>query len=199
MPPMAPSELRVCRSAAWGALAGRVVLPWALHGERIGPEVLEIGSGAGAMAEELLARHRDVRLAATDLDETMVADAEQRLARFGDRATVRRADATGLPFGDESFDTVLSFAMLHHVIEWEKALAEALRVLRPGGSLVGYDLLATRFNRAVHLVDRSPHRLFSFGELRAVVDDLPVDRAVLVPGLGGLVARFSLRKRGPSS
>ena len=37
--------------------------------------------------------------------------------------------------------TVLSWVMLHHTVEWERALAEAIRVLRPSGQLVGYDLL----------------------------------------------------------
>ena len=199
MPKMARSEVAMCRSAAWGAFAGRVVLPWAVQGEAVGPEVLEIGSGAGAMAEQLLDRRADVRLTATDVDEAMVADAERRLARFGERATVRRADATALPFDEGSFHTILSFIMLHHVVDWEKALAEVFRVLRPGGLLVGYDLLDRSVNRAVHVLDRSPYRLVSWRELRTAVDELPVDRAVLTPGLGGLVARFSLRKRAPST
>lgn len=195
MPKMAESEARFCRSAAWGGFAGRFVLPWALQGERIGPDVLEIGGGAGAMAEQLLTRRPDVRLTATDVDQAMVSAAGERLARFGDRAVVQQADATGLPFPDGSFDTVLSFIMLHHVVDWEKALAEVLRVVRPGGSLVGYDIQPSLVLRLVHVADRSPHRLVSLRELRAAVDDLPVDQAVLRPGMAGLTMRFVLRKR----
>ena len=52
-----------------------------------------------------------------------------------------QADATDLPFDDGRFSLVLSSAMLHHVVGWEQALSEATRVLRPGGRLVGFDLL----------------------------------------------------------
>lgn len=195
MPKMAESESRWCRSGLWGTFAGWYVLPWALQREPIGPEILEIGAGAGAMAEQLLARRAEVRLTTTDVDEAMLAAARQRLARFGDRAVVQQADATGLPFADDSFDTVLSFIMLHHVIEWEKALVEVFRVLRPGGSLVGYDVLSSPLLRFVHVADRSPHRLLSVRELRAALDDLPVDQAVLRPGATGLTVRFVVRKR----
>ncbi len=41
--------------------------------------------------------------------------------------------------------------MLHHVLVWEKALAEAVYVPRPGGLLIGYDLLDTPALRFLHL------------------------------------------------
>jgi len=43
------------------------------------------------------------------------------------------ADAAALPFGDGSFDVVYSYNTFEHVAEPDKALGEALRVLRPGG------------------------------------------------------------------
>jgi SAM-dependent methyltransferase len=79
----------------------------------------------------------------TDYDDAMVAAAERRLVMAGKRVMVRRADATALPFADHSFDMVLSVLMLHHVADRERALAEAARVLRPEGQLVGADLLGT--------------------------------------------------------
>jgi ubiquinone/menaquinone biosynthesis C-methylase UbiE len=66
------------------------------------------------------------------------------LEPFGQRATVTRADAAALPFPDDRFDVVLSFAMFHHVPDWERAVGEAMRVLRLGGTLVGYDLSRIR-------------------------------------------------------
>jgi ubiquinone/menaquinone biosynthesis C-methylase UbiE len=52
-----------------------------------------------------------------DLDQEMVDAASARLAEFGDRVTVRQADATALPFPDGSFDAVLSWIMLHHTTD----------------------------------------------------------------------------------
>jgi ubiquinone/menaquinone biosynthesis C-methylase UbiE len=87
----------------------------------------------------LLARYDRPTMTVTDFDQEMVDAASARLAKFGDRVTVRQADATALPFPDGSFDAVLSWIMLHHTVEWDKALVESVRVLRPGGHVVGYD------------------------------------------------------------
>lgn len=79
--------------------------------------------------------------------------------------TLRSADATAWPFADDSFDSVVSCLMLHHVIEWEAAVAEIARVLKPGGLFVGYDLTRTPAATLVHRVDRSPFRLVNPDEL----------------------------------
>lgn len=194
MPTMSRFEAAFCRSAPWRFAARRVVLPWALQGTKPDGEVLEIGAGSGAMAAELLAGHPDVRMIVTDFDPAMVDSATQRLAGFADRATVRQADATGLPFTDDSFDVVLSWIMLHHTIEWEKALAEAVRVTRPGGRVVGYDLLNTAPFRALHQAEGTRVRMIHFSELRETVSSLPVTQAIISPAFAGLVVRFTLHK-----
>src|SRR6266542_1102195 len=169
MPAMSRFECAFCRGAGWRAFAGRIVLPWALQGERLGGDVLEIGGGGGAMAARLL-------------------------ATSADRASVRQADATQLPFPDDRFDAVLSFIMLHHVIDWEAAVGEAIRVLRPGGVLVGYDLVASRPGRWLHQAKGARHRLMAPRELRDRLADLPTEAVRLRPGLAGLVGRFTARK-----
>src|SRR5438309_8135478 len=121
------------------------------------------------MAAELLAHHDQPSMTVTDFDPEMVDAAAARLAEFGDRVTMRQADATALPFPDESFDAVLSWVMLHHTVEWEKALAEAVRVLRPGGHVVGYDLLSTAPLRLLHRGEHEHEvlRMMRLDELRA--------------------------------
>jgi SAM-dependent methyltransferase len=194
MPTMSRVQSAFCRSGPWRAIAGKGVLPWSLQGFEPHGDALEIGAGSGAMAAELLGRCRQLSLTVTDFDQAMVDVAAARLAEFADRVTVRQADATGLPFPDGSFDAVLSWVMLHHTVQWERALAEAIRVLRPGGHLVGYDLLAAAPLRLLHGGHEDHLRLMSVPELRAVIRELPIEQAILTPGLG-VVVRFLLRKR----
>jgi ubiquinone/menaquinone biosynthesis C-methylase UbiE len=191
---MTPFEQGFCRSAPWRLFARHVVVPWGLQGEQLSGDVLEIGSGSGAMAAELLRRFLDARLTATDYDDSMVEVARDRLRRFGDRVDVQQADASHLPFPDESFDAVVSFIMLHHVIDWEKALAEAVRVLRPGGRLLGFDLLASGPMHWLHQAERSTHRMMRWDELRHEVQGLPL-LGVLNRSPGGITVRFALQKR----
>jgi ubiquinone/menaquinone biosynthesis C-methylase UbiE len=193
VPEMTSLEQGFCRSAPWRWLARRVVLPWALQGEHLSGDILEIGSGSGAMAADVLRRFPHVRLTATDYDDAMVDDARNRLRQFGDRVDVKQADATQLPFPDESFDTVLSFIMLHHVIDWEKALAEAVRVLRPGGRLLGFDLLDNPSAHWFHRAEHSPHRMMRWDELRRETQTLPL-LGTLNSGVGRFTARFDLQK-----
>jgi SAM-dependent methyltransferase len=189
---MTRGERRACQSAPWRWFARRVVLPWALAGEVPTGRVLEIGGGSGAMAVELLERYPNVTMVVTDFDDAMVEDAARRLRVYGQRAEVRQADATALPFEDASFDTVVSFIMLHHTVEWEKALAETTRVLRPGGKLIGYDLLRARPMTMLHHDhgEGDGHRLMELDAVRGVLADLPLRDPSARRSLGGLLVRF---------
>lgn len=190
---MSRLQSTLCRSAPWRATAG-TVLRWSLHGFVPHGEVLEIGAGSGAMAAEVLDRYPAVTaMTVTDVDPAMVEVAAARLARHGARASTQQADATALPFADGTFDVVLSWVMLHHTVGWEQAVAEALRVLKPGGHLVGYDLLATRPLRALHRNDGDRIRLLSLDELRATLGD--AGEATVEPALARQLVRFTIRKR----
>ncbi|WP_458040495.1 MULTISPECIES: class I SAM-dependent methyltransferase [Bacteria] len=191
MPKMSRIETAFCSSSAWGRFTGSVILPWALQGHDPSGDVLELGAGSGATAAALLQRAPGIRLTVTDVDEGMVARARGRLPRPGPR--VERADATALPFDSGSFDFVLSFLMLHHVVNWQAAIAEAARVLRPGGLLLGYDLTASPTAKLIHLVDRSPHRLVQPAELTVTARMEGLEMAVRT-GLVHQVMRFRGRK-----
>lgn len=178
----------------WRAFARRVVVPRVLPTE-IGPDVLEIGCGSGAMAAEVLrARPAIARYVATDVDPAMVEMTRRQLADHGDRAEARVVDASGLPFADGTFDTVVSWLMLHHTITWEQVLADAVRVLRPGGHLVGYDLPDSRRSRVVHRLTRSEVRMIAPEELEAELERLGMSDVVVAPlGIAGAY-RFSARR-----
>jgi ubiquinone/menaquinone biosynthesis C-methylase UbiE len=53
------------------------------------------------------------------------------------------ADATRLPFADCEFDLVHTAKTTHHIRDWPQALAEMVRVLRPGGHLIYRDFVAS--------------------------------------------------------
>ncbi|WP_071289077.1 class I SAM-dependent methyltransferase [Mycolicibacterium llatzerense] len=164
MPVMSKVERAFCCGAMWRTTT-RAVLDM-LPTDRLGDQLLEIGSGSGAIVEGLSAARPGVSITATDLDPVMVDAATQRL-KDDPHVTVQSADATRLPFDDDVFDSVVSCLMMHHVIEWEAAVAEIARVLKPGGLFVGYDLTRTPVATVVHRVDRSPFRLLNPDELVA--------------------------------
>jgi ubiquinone/menaquinone biosynthesis C-methylase UbiE len=102
----------------------------ALEGEKTQPpgRLADVGGGTGNYAAAL----RD-----EGLFDPVVADrSPEMLARAAEKGLeCVQADAQALPFADASFDTAMLVSMLHHVEEPAAALAEARRILRPGGRL----------------------------------------------------------------
>lgn len=90
-------------------------------------DILEIGCGTGEFAARLAEARPGASVLATDLSPRFV---ELTAARG---VEARIADATELPFEDDSFDLVAAMWMLYHVPDLERTLAEVRRVLRPGG------------------------------------------------------------------
>ena len=196
MPETPPSAKATLTSLPYRLIARRIILPWMLQGIQPTGEGLEIGAGVGAMSAQLLTLYPRFRMVATDHDTEMVGMAEQVLAGFGRRARAQRADAAQLPFPDGRFDLVLSAAMLHHVIDWDQALAEAVRVLRPGGKLIGYDMLNTAPIRLIHLGERDTTILLRADQLKAGLAKLELVGLQTRTALAGTVMRFSATKAG---
>lgn len=192
MPVMSSIESASCRSAPWQSFAGRKVLPWALDGHPLSDDVLEIGGGGGAMAAGVASTFPDLRLTVTDVDIAMVDAARSRLSPYRN-VTSKVADVTSMPFADASFDAVTSYLMLHHVIDWNEALVETARVLRPGGAIVGYDLTETRIARWVHKADGSPHRLITAAELVDGLAEAGFTEISVRRSFAGHVMRFQAR------
>ena len=192
MPTMSRFESFVCRSAPWRVMTRRMALPWAMQGLTPTGAVLEIGAGSGAMAEEVLVAYPNTTMTVTDYDTAMVSAAQRRLTRFGDRAAVQQADANALPFEDDSFDTVLTFIMLHQAVTWEQVLAEAVRVLKPGGTLLGYDLVNGWTARTLHTLEGAPFRLICREDLEPALQRLQLERIRVRQN--SLLARFSATK-----
>ncbi len=101
--------------------------------------MLDIGTGTGRMLE-LLAPRVSTALG-VDASRAMLALARTRLAKPGlSHCAVRLADMYRLPLGDAGYDLVLLQMVLHHAEDSPAVLAEAARVLRPGGRLLVIDL-----------------------------------------------------------
>ena len=127
--------------ASWerDTLAAPVV---AFLGRRAGnnartPHALDVATGTGRFAAALLGHPGFTgRVTALDLSARMLAIARAKLAPFGDRATLRHADAQMLEDEDNTFDVVACLEALEFLPDPAGALGELIRVCRPGGLLV---------------------------------------------------------------
>jgi ubiquinone/menaquinone biosynthesis C-methylase UbiE len=137
---MNKNHAKLMPSPEWAAHIQDEVLPLATERVELGADLLELGPGPGAATDWL--RHRVGRLVAVEHEEAAVAKLTERFA--GTNVEVTSGDAAALGFPDASFDTVATCTMLHHVPTralQDKVLAEAFRVLRPGGTFLGSDSL----------------------------------------------------------
>jgi ubiquinone/menaquinone biosynthesis C-methylase UbiE len=99
-------------------------------------DVLEIAVGSG---RNLPYYPREVRLTGVELSPAMLELARARAAELARDVDLRLGDAQALDFPDDSFDTVVSTFSLCSIPDDRKAVAEAKRVLRPGGRLILFE------------------------------------------------------------
>jgi len=93
--------------------------------------VLEIGVGMGADYLEWLRAGADAT--GIDLSAISIERAKRRCVLAGYEPDLRVADAERLPFAADTFDVVYSYGVMHHTPQPAQCLAEAWRVLKPGG------------------------------------------------------------------
>lgn len=142
----------ICGSDRWQSKLETEILPWALDGVDLGERVLEIGPGPGLTCE-ILSR-RIAGITAVELDTRLARRAHERLK--GTTARIVCADGTKLPLKSAAFSGAVCFTMLHHVPSpalQDRLLAEAARVLRPGGVFAGVDSLSSFTMKVLHLWD----------------------------------------------
>ncbi len=99
-------------------------------------DIIDLGSGTGALAAAILAAHPTARVKCVDIDPAMLETARERLAPFAERAELVHAsfDAALPPC-----DAVVASLALHHVPELDRKRALYTRIreaLRPGGCLI---------------------------------------------------------------
>lgn len=108
---------------------------------------LEIGCGNGT-GTKLIKRYFSAKqITGIDLDEKMVQIAVQRNKDAS--ISYKVMDASKLEFPDGYFDGVFDFGILHHIPNWQEALKEIQRVLKPDGELILEDLSIDSFSKDI--------------------------------------------------
>jgi S-adenosylmethionine-diacylgycerolhomoserine-N-methlytransferase len=165
---------------------------------RPGDKALEIGCGTGRNLVKLARAYPQARLFGLDVSREMLASAAASLARAGlsARVALARADATAFDpealFGCAQFERVMISYALSMIPPWRGALARALDVLSPGGSLHLVDFgdcaglpgpFRTGLRRWLAAFDVTPR-----DDLRAALETLSAER--------GLTCAIETRFRG---
>lgn len=156
----------------------------------LGEDILDLGTGTALIPIELCKAVDGCRVMATDMAVHMLELARYNVEVEGltERIELAQADAKCLDFPDASFDAVISNSIIHHIPEPMSCLAEAVRVVRPGGLLFFRDLLRpdteeqVRFlvktyagNENEHqqqMFDDSLRAALSLEEIQTLVDEL---------------------------
>ena len=143
------------RDVAWRNIVAR-------QAAASGDDVLDIATGTGDLAfaiRQAGARH----VTGTDFSEEMIEAAKRKAPKHGRDVTFRIADALNLPFEDGSFDACTVSFGLRNMTDYDAALREMYRVLRPGGTAIVLEM--TPFRRPI----LGPPFRFYFGKVVPVV------------------------------
>jgi 2-polyprenyl-6-hydroxyphenyl methylase / 3-demethylubiquinone-9 3-methyltransferase len=184
----------------WLARARAALVPPASRPDAV---LVDLGCGAGLLAPHLAGkgyRHVGVDLTRSALDQA---------AAHG--VTVVHADAVAVPLADRCADVVSAGELLEHVPDWRRVVAEACRLLRPGGLLVLDTLNDTLLARlvAVEIGERLPtvprgiHDPRLFVDARALVAEcarhgVELRLRGIRPAIGGTLA-WLLRRLRPGA
>jgi len=94
-------------------------------------KVLEIGCGRGFYLKTLIEIFPDLKITGIDLKEEYLSTAKKFINN--EKIELLKADATKLPFKNETFDRIIASEILEHIIDDQKAISEIFRVLKPEG------------------------------------------------------------------
>lgn len=98
-----------------------------------GESILDAGCGTGALTSAIVKRTRTAQVSGIDFSDAYVDHARRAVRER--RAQFEVGDVCALPYGNASFDRVLSLLVLHFVPDTPKAVAELRRVARPGATV----------------------------------------------------------------
>jgi ubiquinone/menaquinone biosynthesis C-methylase UbiE len=116
-----------------GKIASAITEPFDRQKNSEEPHLIEIGTGTGRIGMPLIAR--GFRFTGIDNDPDMMSVFRAKYGGISRKVSLVEADAQDLPFDDHSFDAALAVHIWHLIPNLEKALSEAVRVVKPGGLL----------------------------------------------------------------
>jgi demethylmenaquinone methyltransferase / 2-methoxy-6-polyprenyl-1,4-benzoquinol methylase len=165
---------------------------------RHGDTVLDVATGTGAVARELI-RQKGCTVVGLDQSPEMLAEARRRL---GEDVHLVEGTADRLPFDDASFDALTFTYLLRYVADPPATLRELARVVRPGGSIASLEFAVPRgvwrplwelHVRAVlpaagRMISPGWHQVGDFlgGSIREFAREWPEDRLVASWGHAGI-------------
>jgi ubiquinone/menaquinone biosynthesis C-methylase UbiE len=159
--------------------------------------ILDVGTGTAQIPIELCRQSSLARIVAIDLAEQMLRVGRANVQRMGLNECLKLecCDAKQMPYAGATFAAAISNSIVHHIPEPSKALAEMVRVVKPGGVIFVRDLLRPADQAALeHLVAAyagdanahqqqmfrdSLHAALSLAEIRACVAGLGYDPATV--------------------
>ena len=115
----------------WSRLVAPEFLNWLDMSD--GLRWLDVGCGTGALTTAILQHNEPASVRGCDPSEAMLPSDSA-----DGRASFRVADAQSLPYGDHEFDAIVSGLVLNFIPDVRKAMAEMIRVARPGGTIAAY-------------------------------------------------------------
>lgn len=110
--------------------------------------ILEIGCGQGVGARIVYGLFHPQRYVGIDLDPRMIKRAEQQGRRL-ENAEFLEGDASSLAFEDDTFDLAFDFGIVHHIPNWQDALAEVHRTLKTNGEFLFEELSLETWERGI--------------------------------------------------
>ena len=142
--------------------------------------VLEIGCGQGAGAQIIYDLFSPETYFGIDLDPRMIRRARKKAGGLPN-ATFLEGDVSDLQFPDSSFDLIIDFGILHHVPNWQEALAEVHRVLKVHGEFLFEDLSLETWERGIGIPFKriADHPYDQMFRKRDFVDELLAHRFVV--------------------
>jgi ubiquinone/menaquinone biosynthesis C-methylase UbiE len=127
-------------------------------------DVLELGCGTGAVSA-YLSETFNMKVWGSDCDQEQIQIARKRHPE-NEHLTYRVEDARHLSFQDACFDLIVSQNVFHHLSQWQTAVSEVARLLRPGGFLMWLDLAFPKWLARLFQPLVKEHGLYCIGDVK---------------------------------